>query len=283
MPSRMMDVFPVPGGPNSNRHCPFEAGSRSLKRILETIIETLNLNRFLTNAAYRQIDPITPPLLFGPRARIPKSCIDECIKQWQKKEEKVRSKSIIGEVNGLYATSNGQGGILPIQVTLIDSSTHEFITTGSVGTTMLESMKVSKTVIMTLFNKKLKELGKDLSHCAIHIHATDTAQEKDGPSAGSAITIAILSSIYQKPMHHLGAITGEIDILGNITAIGGLQSKIQGAKSAGVTTIYYPTQNQDDIADIQQESPELLTDLTLISIASILELATHCFGDTKHP
>ena len=78
----------------------------------------------------------------------------------------------------------------------------------------------------------------------IHIHAPEGATPKDGPSAGTAITVALYSLFINKPIRHNVAITGEINLSGRVTAIGGLDLKILGGIRAGVKRFLFPKENQ---------------------------------------
>ena len=84
----------------------------------------------------------------------------------------------------------------------------------------------------------------------MHIHCPEGAVPKDGPSAGTAITIAMYSLFNNKKIKNTVAITGEINLQGNVTAIGGLELKILGGIRAGVTEFIYPEENKKDYDDV---------------------------------
>ena len=119
------------------------------------------------------------------------------------------------------------------------------------GDVMKESMNVAKTLaweltpqknrdkIMNKFNKKKIKGG-------IHIHCPEGATPKDGPSAGTAITIALFSLFNSKKIKNTIAITGEMNLEGNVTAIGGLHCKINGGIRAGVTNFLFPNENKKE-------------------------------------
>jgi len=85
----------------------------------------------------------------------------------------------------------------------------------------------------------------------------DGSTSKDGPSAGGAITCAIYSLFTNKPIKSDISMTGEIDLDGNILAIGGLDAKLTGAKRAGVKLVFVPEENQRDIEILRQKIPDL--------------------------
>ena len=95
----------------------------------------------------------------------------------------------------------------------------------------------------------------------LHIHCPSTSTPKDGPSAGGAICIAIYSYLSNKPINQYVAMTGEIDLIGNITAIGGLEAKLVGAKKARVTIALIPEENSEQLDRLRMEkkSPEVET------------------------
>jgi ATP-dependent Lon protease len=95
---------------------------------------------------------------------------------------------------------------------------------------------------------------------------------KDGPSAGTALSVAIYSMLTNKKIKHDIAITGEINLQGQVTAIGGLENKLEGAKKAGVKLVLYPQENQKDIDQIKERNPTLVDDdLQIIAIETFDE------------
>ena len=115
---------------------------------------------------------------------------------------------------------------------------------------MKESMNVAKTLAWNLLEKerqtKLLENFESSKSQGIHIHVPEGATPKDGPSAGTAITIAIYSLLTNSKIRNNIAITGEICLQGNVTAIGGLDLKIIGGIAAGVDTFLFPKENNED-------------------------------------
>ncbi|MDA9673895.1 hypothetical protein N9T73_00160, partial [bacterium] len=114
----------------------------------------------------------------------------------------------------------------------------------------------------------------------LHIHCPDTSTPKDGPSAGGAITLAIISNLCNIEVKNTIAMTGEIDLNGNITAIGGVHSKLEGAISAGATLVLLPKENELDYTKIKDkfliegETDKYRIEVKFLeSIYDILELA----------
>ena len=217
-----------------------ESGVRKLKELIFEIVGDINLN-ILKNMEYET--PITVSI--------------EDVKHNYLKNRtpisitKVYEEDKIGLVNGLWANSLGKGGILHIECKLtLGQNLLDFKLTGSLGDVMKESMNVAKTLAWSLLSeseqkKLVKQFDETKTQC-IHLHTPEGATPKDGPSAGTAITIAIYSLLSKKLVRHDVAITGEIDLNGNVTAIGGLELKVLGGIAAGVKEFIYPHENNDD-------------------------------------
>ncbi len=122
---------------------------------------------------------------------------------------------------------------------------------------MKESITVTRTI--TLQKKLLPQSDLwDMSQqqkMGIHLHTPDMATEKDSPSAGAAITIAILSALRQIPIDHQTGVTGEIDIHGNILPVGGIYEKLSGAKKAGIKTIFLPKKINETLKRPSKKTP----------------------------
>ena len=165
------------------------------------------------------------------------------IKEIFSKKSKITIKKIldspkIGLVNGLYATASGIGGLTVIEAfKYLSENRLSLELTGQQGDVMKESMRVAKTVSWNLLPKIIKDNIRKEKPFGIHIHCPEGSTPKDGPSAGCAITVAIISLLLGIPVHNEIALTGEIDLNGSVHAIGGLDSKLDGAKKAGVKKV----------------------------------------------
>ena len=109
--------------------------------------------------------------------------------------------------------------------------------------------------------KNIKDIGKyidDNFKHGFHIHAPSTSTPKDGPSAGCAFTSAFISRILGKKIKNTVAMTGEIELTGRITKIGGLNYKLIGAKRAGVKLVYVPFENKKDLDEIKEKYSKLI-------------------------
>ena len=252
----------------------FEPGVRKLKEILFEIIGEINLSILKENKQYEIPINVT---------------IDDIRNKYLKDRHEIKNKKIhkiptIGLINGLWANSLGKGGVLPIEAKLFPSSTFlELKLTGMQGDVMKESMNVAKTLAWSLLEKeKMKELAKDFEETklqAIHIHCPEGATPKDGPSAGTAITIVIYSLLSGKKIKNEIAITGEICLQGHVTAIGGLDLKILGGIRAGVKTFLYPKENNKDFNDFYEKysGKEILNGIQFKEVEHINEVINLVF------
>ena len=116
----------------------------------------------------------------------------------------------------------------------------------------------------------------------LHIHTPECGTPKDGPSAGAAITLGILSQLSNIPVNNNVAMTGEIDLNGNVTKIGGVQAKLQGALRAGATKVLIPLDNKEDLDEIIREKTiteitDKKKDFTVIPVSHIFEMIPHVF------
>jgi ATP-dependent Lon protease len=126
--------------------------------------------------------------------------------------------------------------------------------TGLIGDVMQESMNIAKNIAWNYTSDERKsELSESMMRSknqGIHIHCPEGGVKKDGPSGGCCITIGLFSLFNKLCIRNNIGITGEIDLHGNITAIGGLEFKIMGGIKSGVTHFFFPRENEDDLNDI---------------------------------
>lgn len=182
-------------------------------------------------------------------------------------EDIIPSTNQIGVVNGLAWTQVG-GTMLPIEVSALNG-TGKIELTGNLGDVMKESAKIAVSFIRSQADKYF--LDSDFYKTKdIHIHAPEGAIPKDGPSAGLAITTAILSELSGIPIKHNVAMTGEISLKGNALAIGGLKEKSMAAYKAGCDTIIIP---KDNLKDLTKISDEVKSNVNFVSVSSFDEVA----------
>jgi endopeptidase La len=240
----------------------FEPGVRSLKRSIENILLKLNIDKIYQRGAY-ECDQDEKNFSTSNPLVITREIIQEYLGDAKVNYKTIHSKDIVGVVNGLYATSMCSGGIVPIQLTGYHvGKTQKFILklTGNQKKIMKESIFYSFTTAINLITHEGKEHFFKKYPNGIHIHTPDAATPKDGPSAGVAFTLAFLSVILDLKIDRTIALTGEIDLYGNVTKIGGVKYKVQGAFKAGVKTVFLPVENNDDIEKVKKELPEIFDD-----------------------
>ena len=115
----------------------------------------------------------------------------------------------------------------------------------------------------------LPEQAKDLEKSSLHIHVPDGATPKDGPSAGITLTTALSSLVTGIPVPPDIAMTGEVSLRGTVGAIGGLPEKLMAAERAGVSSVFIPQENEDDLRDVPKE---VLDHLAIIPVGSVFEV-----------
>ena len=176
----------------------------------------------------------------------------------------------VGQVVGLAWTEVG-GDLLTIEAALMPGK-GVITTTGSLGDVMKESVAAARTVVRS----RARALGiKDevFEKKDMHIHVPDGATPKDGPSAGAAMTTAIVSALTGIPVRGDVAMTGEITLRGEVTAIGGLKEKLLAALRGGIKTVLIPEENAKDLQDIPDNVKAGLEIVPVKWIDKVLEVA----------
>ena len=176
----------------------------------------------------------------------------------------------VGQVTGLAWTSVG-GELLTIEAVLLPGK-GKTTTTGKLGDVMQESTQAAMSVVRS----RTKRLG--IAHDFyekndIHIHFPEGATPKDGPSAGIAITTALVSILTGIPVRADVAMTGEITLRGEVLPIGGLKEKLLAAHRGGIKTVLIPQQNVKDLADIPENIKNKLEIHPVQWIDEVLALA----------
>lgn len=155
----------------------------------------------------------------------------------------------IGIVNGLAWTEVG-GEILEVEVNVMEGS-GKLELTGNLGTVMQESAKAALSCLRS--RTESLHLVRDFYKTRdIHIHFPEAATPKDGPSAGVAITTAMLSALTNRKVRGDVAMTGEVTLRGRVLPIGGLKEKTMAALRNGIKTVIIPKENEKDLAEIDQ-------------------------------
>jgi len=247
-----------------------ESGVRKLKEVLFEIVGEINLD-VLKNSDKDYAFPIDLTIN------------DIKNNYFKDKREfiirKVPENSLVGFANGMYATSLGNGGTLPIHAKFFPSSNFlELKLTGLQQDVMRESMHVSLTVAWNMTSEEKRKQIRTLydgenNKYGINIHPGDGSVQKDGPSAGGIITVVLYSLLNNIPIKAKMAMTGEIQMSGDITAIGGLNYKIIGSIKAGIKGFIYPKENKKDFDEFYEKykAEKILQDIQFYEVNHISE------------
>lgn len=208
-----------------------------------------------------------------------KVSIDEnTVKEYlgEARDRKSDLKDRVGYVNGLYYSAGG-GGLLPIQVGTKPTAN------GKPGTLKIKGnlekvMTESAESALFLVQKRAKEFGidpKDIENRDIFIRPEEGAIKKDGPSAGAAMTLMLVSEFTGIPVRGDVALTGEINFTdgGLVAPIGGVREKLVGALTAGMKTVIIPEANKKDLDEVPQEIKNALEIIPVKTIDEVLEIA----------
>ncbi len=249
------------------REYTYEPGVRELERLLRTLFFRIQRKELS--------DGKTRPVLIT-RRKI-KQYLDAPIRPW-----KINAEDRIGEMLALGVNlERGVGSIIPIQATRIHlgnrisetQSVGGYLSlvhaTGNIQKVMDESRKVAMTGILSC----AESLGLDENalNDPIHLHFMGGSTQKDGPSAGGAIALALASAITRRPLRRDVAMTGEIDTQGRITAVGGIAIKLEAAADAGCTTFILPKQNLKGEDSIERLPTALKKELQILPYESWAE------------
>ena len=161
-------------------------------------------------------------------------------------------KNVPGFSKALAVSGNNSGMSFSIESAIIPSDNSTCIT-GLPKESAIDSVKLAKTYIRTHYLSSFEDFG-------VHLHFGEGAVVKDGPSAGVAIMVSMLSAVFDTPVEGNVAYTGEIDLFGNVFAIGGTLAKIQAAEQSGCTKVFIPRDNYDQLSegDVAQFSVDIV-------------------------
>ncbi|KAK3721288.1 hypothetical protein LTR37_003163 [Vermiconidia calcicola] len=186
-----------------------------------------------------------------------------------------------GVVTGLVAYSTGsQGSILFIEVADMPG-TGRVQLTGKLGDVLKESVEVALSWVkshayeLALTHDPSEDIMKNRS---VHVHCPSGAIPKDGPSAGLAHTVALISLFSSKPVPPTLAMTGEVALRGKVMPVGGIKEKLIGAMRAGVKKVLIPNQNRKDAKDLPQEVKE---GLEIVFVGHIWEALPHVWPESS--
>lgn len=245
-----------------------EAGVRNLEREMTSVLRKLIkelINDYFANLQKSKSSGKTEPedievsilsknpdfckYISDMKITIDDKTIEKYLKAPKFKDMKGELSDKIGVATGLAWTSVG-GDIMPIEVTIMPSSTEKLTLTGQLGDVMKESATAALSYIRTHY----ADLGLTENfnkNKEIHIHVPEGAIPKDGPSAGITMAITMISALTNKAVKGTIAMTGEITLRGNVLPIGGLKEKLLAAKRNGISKVIVPIDNKPDVDDIE--------------------------------
>ena len=219
----------------------YESGVRDLDRVLRKVIRKVIIDNL------EEID------------------LKQILGEEKYETAKLEQNPYPGVSNALAYTP--MGGIVTKIETVKLPGSGKITITGMPGKSLEESVSVALDFLKTNYSINLNNQD-------IHIHFLDATTPKDGPSAGAAIAIAIMSLYLDKPIPANVAFTGEISLKGNILKVGGVKEKVIGAINTGVTTIYIPKDNETDIQSIPKK---MLKNINVIGVKDYSEIYKEVF------
>jgi ATP-dependent Lon protease len=232
-----------------------EAGVRQLEREIGKV-----LRGAATKIAAGEADS---RVVIGPEA------VREALGRQRFFQDSVERTAIPGVSTGLAVTGTG-GDVLFIEATAMDGD-KGLVLTGQLGDVMKESARIA----LSYARSHAGELGieADRFQREFHLHVPAGAIPKDGPSAGTAMTTALVSLLTGRPVKHTVGMTGEVTLQGRVLPIGGLKQKVLAAYAAGLTEVILPERNRGDLDEVPEEVREQMTFHPVMSVDEVLELA----------
>ncbi|SOY44339.1 DNA-binding ATP-dependent protease [Cupriavidus taiwanensis] len=176
----------------------------------------------------------------------------------------------VGQVTGLAWTEVG-GDLLTIEAAIMPGKGN-ITRTGSLGDVMKESVEAARSVVRSRA-RRLGITDEMFEKRDIHIHVPEGATPKDGPSAGGAMTTALVSVLTGIPVRADVAMTGEITLRGEVLPIGGLKEKLLAAHRGGIKLVLIPEDNVKDLAEIPDNVKNAIEIVPVRWIDKVLELA----------
>ncbi|HEY9715792.1 MAG TPA: endopeptidase La [Chroococcales cyanobacterium] len=242
-----------------------EAGVRSLERALATICRKVATQIVKNKNSTVRFTPNIVAKYLGPPRVV--------------RENEIRGPQV-GIVTGLAWTETG-GETLSVEVNTMPGKGNLQLT-GQLGDVMKESGQAAFSYIRS----HAQSLGLDPKfgdNIDIHVHIPEGAIPKDGPSAGVALALAMLSAVARRPVRANLAMTGEITLRGRVLAIGGLKEKVLAALRAGVKTVLFPRSNEKDLQDIPDYVKKNMQLVPVAHLDEVFALAFKEKGKTPTP
>ena len=244
-----------------------EAGVRNLERHIGAVCRHAAMRIAEGDAERLLIDGASLPAILGPR---------------RFENEVAMRTSVPGVATGLAWTPTG-GDILFVEASRVPGN-NKLILTGQLGDVMKESAQAA----LTLVKARAAELGIDpllFAKSDVHIHVPAGAIPKDGPSAGVAMFVALVSLLTGRTARSDTAMTGEISLRGLVLPIGGVKEKVLAALQAGITTVLLPARNRKDLDEVPEDARQRVRFVWLEkaddAVAAVLEIGAAAHEDRK--
>jgi ATP-dependent Lon protease len=244
--------------------------------VLRTVI-----SEYTREAGVRQLEREVGKLLRGAATKIASGsdlnspivldieAVREALGRQKVFQESVERTAIPGVSTGLAVTGTG-GDILFIEATAMDGD-KGLVLTGQLGDVMKESARIALSYVRS--HREALGIPEDRFQREFHVHVPAGAIPKDGPSAGTAMTTALVSLLTGRPVKHTVGMTGEVTLQGRVLPIGGLKQKVLAAHAAGLTEVILPERNRGDLDEVPEEVREQMTFHPVMSIDEVLGLA----------
>ena len=226
-----------------------ESGVRDLKKLIDTLCRTAAV-RLVKNE--------------GTTLTVTKTNLPDYLGRKQLHHERKLTARVPGVVTGLAWTRAG-GEILFIETSLTEGK-GKLLITGQLGDVMKESVQIALTLVKSLYPKE----SRVFEDHDLHIHVPAGAVPKDGPSAGITLTTALASLVTGKAVDTDCAMTGEVSLRGGVMPIGGLPEKLMAAQRAGISRVFIPAENEDDLEDVAEEVKKKLEIIPVKKVTDVL-------------
>lgn len=237
-----------------------ESGVRNLKKCIDTLCRTAAVKLVKNEQASLEVT---------------EENLSDYLGRKQLHHDSKLKEKIPGVVTGLAWTQAG-GEILFIE-TKLTRGDGKVLITGQLGDVMKESVQIALTLVKALYPEETEVL-KDHD---LHIHVPAGAVPKDGPSAGITLVTALSSLVTGKAVDTDYAMTGEVSLRGGVMPIGGLSEKLMAAQRAGITKVFIPKENVEDLEDVADEVKEKLEIIPVERVTDVLKRVLN--ENTKTP
>jgi ATP-dependent Lon protease len=244
------------------------------------------ISEYTREAGVRQLERELGKLLRGAATRIAAGeaetpivldadAVHEALGRQRFFQESVERTAIPGVSTGLAVTGAG-GDVLFVEATAMEGD-KGLVLTGQLGDVMKESAQIA----LSYARSHSDELGIDPERFQreFHLHVPAGAIPKDGPSAGIAMTTALVSLLSGRPVKHTVGMTGEVTLQGRVLPIGGLKQKVLAAHAAGLTEVILPERNRGDLAEVPEEVREQMTFHPAMSVDEVIAEALEPAGN----